>query len=113
MPKSQIKVLEEQIEWHTEVSAELVKIPTAVMSEFTRGSLLGYHSKKVLELRKEILELQTDSVSTEEAQREYEHQMAIAHDHERMHGDPRKDWDSMQHRPSMITNEDGEPIGWG
>jgi hypothetical protein len=50
-----------------------------------------------------------------DADAQHEYEMAKAHDEEqrRIYGCPYEDMQSMNYRPQLITNEDGEPIGWG
>ena len=46
---------------------------------------------------------------------QHEIEMGKAQDEEdrRMYGCPYEDMESMNYRPQVIKNEDGEPIGWG
>ena len=60
-----------------------------------------------------VVDLTHSEQSEDAALEEYRHQMAMARDEERMYGNPAEDWDLMQHRPSVIINDEGEPIGIG
>lgn len=55
--------------------------------------------------------------TAEEYEREMQHEAEIARyedeEHRRMYGCPYEDMQEMNYRPQLITNEDGEPIGWG
>lgn len=59
-----------------------------------------------------IKEPEAPTMTLEEAEAERRYWLAIESEERRMYGDPREDFDSMFHRPTMVTNEEGEPVRW-
>lgn len=56
-------------------------------------------------------------ISPQITAQEYETELAIAmadaEYHKELYGCPYEDMESMYYQPQVVTNDDGEPIGWG
>ena len=103
--KETIKVLDR-------IASDLIALLCTGQNEIANRGIVVDSINRLNEVRSYVNE-DTEDDSEDAALEEFKHQMAMARDEERMYGNPAEDWDLMQHRPSVIINDEGEPIGIG